>query len=83
MAAAWTPKPSPTPDPALALRDNLILKGSQVLKLKQFDESAAPSYETENRSLLLVAQTLEELQSLVAERMGYHKVERRHSTIGY
>ncbi|MGA9531506.1 MAG: IS3 family transposase [Anaerolineales bacterium] len=40
-------------------------------------------FKTENRSLLLDTQTLAQLQALVAERMGYHNTERRHSTIGY
>ncbi len=44
---------------------------------------AGGARETENRSLLLDAQTLEELQTVIAERMGYHNGERRHSTIGY
>lgn len=39
--------------------------------------------ETENRSLLLDTQMLEELQLMVRERMGYHNGLRRHSTIGY
>ena len=46
-------------------------------------ESFISRFKTENRSLLLDAQKLHELQSLVSERMGYHNGERRHSTIGY
>jgi len=40
-------------------------------------------FKTENRSLLLDAQTLGQLVALVAERMDYFNRERRHSTIGY
>lgn len=40
-------------------------------------------FKTENRSLLLDAQTLEELQFVVRERMDYHNGMRRHSKIGY
>ncbi len=46
-------------------------------------ESFNSRFKTENRSLLLDAQTLEELQLVVRERMGYHNGLRRHSTIGY
>jgi putative transposase len=46
-------------------------------------ESFFSRFKTENRSLLLDAQTLDELIALVAERMGYYNSERRHSTIGY
>jgi len=46
-------------------------------------ESFNSRFKTENRSLLLDAQTLEELQHVVRERMAYHNGERRHSTIGY
>jgi putative transposase len=40
-------------------------------------------FKTENRSLLLDAQTLEELQALVSERIDYYNNERRHSSIAY
>ena len=40
-------------------------------------------FKTENRSLLLDAQNLEELSAVVGERMGYYNEIRRHSTIGY
>ena len=40
-------------------------------------------FKTENRSLLLDAQTPEQLEAVVAERMGYYNRVRRHSTIGY
>jgi putative transposase len=40
-------------------------------------------FKTENRSLLLDAQTLEELQTLVSERIDYYNYERRHSSIAY
>ena len=40
-------------------------------------------FKTENRSLLLDTQTLQELQALVAERMDYYNRQRRHSSIGY
>jgi len=46
-------------------------------------ESFIGRFKTENRSLLLDAQTLDELQAVVAERMNYHNNRRRHSTIGY
>ncbi len=44
---------------------------------------AGGARETENKSLLLDAHTLDELKILVDERMAYHNRERRHSTIGY
>ncbi|MCJ7566043.1 MAG: hypothetical protein MUO58_00690 [Anaerolineales bacterium] len=44
---------------------------------------AGGARETENKSLLLNAHTLEELKILVDERMTYHNGERRHSTICY
>ncbi len=40
-------------------------------------------FKTENRSLLLDAPTLAELQALVAARIQYDNRERRHSRIGY
>jgi putative transposase len=40
-------------------------------------------FKTENRSLLLDAQTLDELRALVSERMDYYNNERRHSSISY
>ena len=40
-------------------------------------------FKTENRSLFLDAQTLDELEAVVAERIRYYNQERRHSTIGY
>lgn len=40
-------------------------------------------FKTENRSLLLDAPTLAELQELVAARIQYYNRERRHSRIGY
>ncbi len=46
-------------------------------------ESFIGRFKTENRSLLLDARTLEELQAVVAERMDYYNNRRRHSTIGY
>jgi len=46
-------------------------------------ESFIGRFKTENRSLLLDARTLEELQAVVAERMDYYNHRRRHSTIGY
>jgi putative transposase len=38
-------------------------------------------FKTENRSLLLDAQTLDELQALVSERIDYYNNDRRHSSI--
>lgn len=46
-------------------------------------ESFNSRFKTENRSLLLDAQKLEDLQLVVRERMEYHNRMRRHSTIGY
>jgi putative transposase len=40
-------------------------------------------FKTENRSLLLDAQSLTELKQLVAERMVYYNNVRRYSSIGY
>jgi len=40
-------------------------------------------FKTENRSLLLDVQTLEELQALVSERIDYYNYDRRHSSISY
>lgn len=40
-------------------------------------------FKTENRSLFLDAQTLDQLKAIAAERMGYYNRERRHSSIGY
>jgi putative transposase len=40
-------------------------------------------FKTENRSLLLDAQTMEEFQALVSERIEYYNNERRHSSIAY
>lgn len=40
-------------------------------------------FKVENRSLLLDAQTPNQLEALVAERMGYQNNDRGHSTIGY
>ena len=46
-------------------------------------ESFNSRFKTENRSLLLDADTLHQLDLLITERMGYYNRERRHSTIGY
>lgn len=46
-------------------------------------ESFICRFKTENRSPLLDAQTLDELQAVVAERMRYYDRERRHSAICY
>jgi len=40
-------------------------------------------FKTENRSLLLDAPSLEALQEVVDERMGYYNRVRRHSALGY
>lgn len=40
-------------------------------------------FKTENRSLYLDAQTRDELEAVVAERMAYYNRDRRHSSIGY
>lgn len=39
-------------------------------------------FKSENRSLLLDAHSLDQLQRVVAERMAYHNNERRHSSLG-
>ncbi|MFV1860041.1 MAG: integrase core domain-containing protein [Anaerolineales bacterium] len=58
-------------------RDTILAQGNPEM------ESFISRFKTENRSLLLDAQRLGDLQSLVRERMAYHNGERRHSTIGY
>ncbi len=40
-------------------------------------------FKTENRSLLLDCQTLEELTGMIARRIDYYNRDRRHSKIGY
>lgn len=45
-------------------------------------ESFNGHFKTENRSLLLDAETFTELQKIVAERMDYYNEDRRHSSIG-
>lgn len=45
-------------------------------------ESFNGHFKTENRSLLLDAETFTELASVVRERMDYYNRERRHSTLG-
>ncbi|MGD2158672.1 MAG: IS3 family transposase [Anaerolineales bacterium] len=44
-------------------------------------ESFIGRFKTENRSLLLDAQTVKELQEVVAGRMQYYNVDRRHSSL--
>ncbi len=46
-------------------------------------ESFIGRFKTENRSLLLDAQTVPELRDVVAERMHYYNSQRRHSSLGY
>ena len=46
-------------------------------------ESFIGRFKTENRSLLLDAQTVTELREVVAERMHYYNTQRRHSSLGY
>ena len=46
-------------------------------------ESFHSRFKNENRSLLLDAQTLDELRRIVAERMRYHNQDRRHSSLSY
>jgi len=46
-------------------------------------ESFIGRFKTENRSLLLDAQTVTELRDVVAERMRYYNTQRRHSSLGY
>lgn len=40
-------------------------------------------FKTENRSLVLDCQTLEELATVIGQRIDYYNYERRHSSIGY
>ena len=58
-------------------RDTILAQGNPEM------ESFISRFKTENKSLLLDAQTLADLQLVVEERMGYHNGEQRHSTIGY
>lgn len=46
-------------------------------------ESFNGRFKEENHSLLLEAQTVEELAAVVDRRMAYYNTERRHSSIGY
>jgi putative transposase len=46
-------------------------------------ESFIGRFKTENRSLLLDAQTVIELRDVVADRMRYYNIQRRHSSLGY
>jgi putative transposase len=46
-------------------------------------ESFHSRFKSEWHSLFLDAQTIEELEGVVADRMRYYNAERRHSTIGY
>ena len=44
-------------------------------------ESFFGRFKVENRSLFLDAQDLDELRSVVADRIRYHNHQRRHSTL--
>ncbi len=46
-------------------------------------ESFIGRFKEENHSLLLEAQTVEELVTVVDQRMDYYNTQRRHSAIGY
>jgi transposase InsO family protein len=46
-------------------------------------ESFNSRFKSENQALFLEAQTLAELQTLVADRMAYYNTDRRHSSLGY
>jgi len=46
-------------------------------------ESFNGRFKTENRSLFLDAQNLEQLDQIVAKRMHYYNAERRHSSLDY
>lgn len=46
-------------------------------------ESFNGRFKTENQSLFLEAQTLAQLQELVADRITYYNIHRRHSSLGY
>lgn len=46
-------------------------------------ESFWGRFETENGELILEAETLEEVRTIVGEQLGYYNHRRRHSTLGY
>lgn len=46
-------------------------------------ESFNGRFKTENQSLFLEAQTLSQLQNIVADRINYYNAHRRHSSLGY
>ena len=46
-------------------------------------ESFWGRFETENGELILEAQTLEEVRTIMGEQLGYYNHRRRHSTLGY
>lgn len=46
-------------------------------------ESFNGRFKTENRSLFLDAQSVDELRNIVAQRMDYYNTERRHSSLDY
>jgi putative transposase len=46
-------------------------------------ESFNSHFKTENRSLFLDAQSVDELRNIVAQRMDYYNTERRHSSLDY
>ncbi len=68
----------------------LLLKDKARLSYAKAGDKDNPAMESfngrfkgENGALFLEAQTLADLQQLVAERMDYYNVQRRHSTLGY
>ena len=65
------------------MRQQLLASGMESFFSRFTPALAGGARETENKSLLLDAHTLEELKILVDERMAYHNRERLHSTIGY
>lgn len=46
-------------------------------------ESFFSRFKAEGESLFLNAETIKELRTVVAERIAYYNLERRHSSLGY
>ena len=46
-------------------------------------ESFWGRFETENGELILEAETLEEVRTIVSEKLDYYNRRRRHSALGY
>ena len=68
----------------LLLKDDVRLSYAlRGAKDNPWMESFFSRFKTENASLFLDAETLEELRAVVGECIRYHNEERRHSSIGY